>query len=312
MTGRRVLIVGAGAMGRIHAAAVRAAGDVINAVVDADTRRARTLDPGAELFLSVADALSAGGGLDAAVVATPSSAHLEQVRALAEAGVPVLVEKPHRVPGEDPSSLLEAERRGARVFVGMSTRHWPGIEAAADAVRAGELGEILAYTDRMAFRLAEESLPAWYFDAAVSGGGILVTNGVHALDRVRSILGAPTIDAAEMRRIVDRGDVEEMAVLRGTVDRSAVLIELLWTGYPPLGEGLVISGTRGAASVRMDGSWCITTQGGERNGPAIDLDVTPFRRQWTAFTNAAPGFSVRDLEPTLTLIESIYREHSDD
>ena len=308
---RRVLVVGAGVMGHRHAAAVRAAGDRVAVVVDADLTRARALDENALAFGSLAGALASPETVDAAIIATPSFQHLDQLVTLAAAGIPTLVEKPPRIPGQDPADLLTAASGGADVFVGMSTRHWPGYVELTRAVGAGELGEIVGYTDRMAFALPEGALPAWYFDRSVSGGGVLVTNGVHALDRARALLGPLDEVTATIRPVLPGHDTEDHAVVRFRAGTTTGSIELLWAPYEPVGTGLVVTGTRGAAHIAMDGSWCISNGDGTRTGDAIDIDTVPFAAQWQAFRSRAVGFGVDDLEPTLTLIESLYREASD-
>lgn len=303
-----VLVVGAGAMGRRHAAAVRAAGDRLTVVVDADVTRAADLDAGAQPVATLEEALQLTDRFDTAIVATPSAAHLEQTTRLAEAGVPVLVEKPHRIPGQNPAALLRAVEAGAEVFVGMSTRHWPGIQAVAQVVASGALGEVLSYTDRMAFQLSAGALPAWYFDANASGGGILVTNGVHALDRAAAILGALDGVEARLTSVLPGHTVDDHAYLRFNAGSTEGVIELLWAPYEPTATGLIVVGTRGVASVEMDGSWRIVDEAGVRAGDAIDIDTEPFQRQWAAFRTGVRGFGITDLEPTLALIESLYRE----
>ncbi|GAA1953887.1 Gfo/Idh/MocA family protein [Microbacterium aquimaris] len=308
---RRVLVVGAGVMGHRHAAAVRAAGDRVALAVDADLTRARALDENALAYGSLAGALASPETVDAAIIATPSFQHLDQLVTLAAAGIPTLVEKPHRIPGQDPAGLLTAVSGGAEVFVGMSTRHWPGYVELTRAIGAGELGEIVGYTDRMAFALPEGALPAWYFDRSVSGGGVLVTNGVHALDRARALLGPLEKVTATMRPVLPGHDTEDHARVRFRAGTATGSIELLWAAYEPVATGLTVTGTRGAGHIAMDGSWRISTRDATRTGDAIDIDTVPFAAQWQAFRTGAAGFSIDDLEPTLTLIESLYREASD-
>ena len=113
-----VLVVGAGVMGHRHAAAVRALGDRVAVVVDANLERARALDENALTFESLDTALAARPTVDAAIIATPSGQHLDQLLLLVTAGIPTLVEKPHRVPGQDATALAEAVDGGAEVFVG--------------------------------------------------------------------------------------------------------------------------------------------------------------------------------------------------
>ena len=95
----------------------------------------------------------------------------------------MLLEKPPWVPGQDPGALLSLESNGAVLAVGMSTRFNPGVQAVRTAVRSGSLGTILLASDRVAFTVPPGTLAEWYFDADQSGGGVLVTNGVHSLDR---------------------------------------------------------------------------------------------------------------------------------
>jgi len=310
MSARRVLVVGAGVMGHRQAVAVRAVGDQIAAVVDTDLARASAVDSGASTYTSVQEALAQEHDLDSAIIATPSAGHLVQSTELVAAGLDVLVEKPHRVPGQDPAPLREALRRGGRLFVGMSTRHWAGVQAVIRAVAEGELGEILTYTDKMQFRLDEHSLPGWYFNSAVSGGGVLVTNGVHAFDRARAILGAELrLHTAALVRVNPAHETEDHASVVARAGASTIVsIEMSWVPYDPIGTGLIVVGTRGTARIYMDGSWSISAAGIERSGPSINIDRAPFISQWTSFRDEEAGFGLDDLEPTLALIEQIYQE----
>jgi len=310
MSPRQVLVIGAGVMGHRHAAAVRAAGDHVAAVVDTDLARASAIDASAQTYTTVEEALAAGRDFDSAIIATPSAGHLEQATELLAAGLDVLVEKPHRIPGQNPARLQEALAEGGRLYVGMSTRHWDGVRAVVDAVADGELGEILSYTDRMQFHLEADSLAGWYFDSSVSGGGVLVTNGVHAFDRARAIIGHDlSLQAAVLKRINPEHEGEDHATVIARVGSSALAsIEMSWVPFEPIGSGLIVMGTRGTARIYMDGSWSISAIGVQRSGPAIDIDRDPFIRQWKSFCDDESGFSLADLEPTLKLIEQIYTE----
>ncbi|GHD76564.1 putative dehydrogenase [Salinibacterium amurskyense] len=310
MSARRVLVVGAGVMGHRHAVAVRAVGDQIAAVVDTDLARASAVDSGASTYTSVQEALAQEHDLDSAIIATPSAGHLVQSTELVAAGLDVLVEKPHRVPGQDPALLRDALRTGGRLFVGMSTRHWAGVKAVVSAVADGELGEILTYNDRMQFHLEEDSLPGWYFNSAVSGGGVLVTNGVHAFDRARAILGEELqFHTAALKRVNPSHETEDHASVIARVGESTIAsIDMSWVPFDPIGTGLIVMGTRGTARIYMDGSWSISAIGVERSGPSINIDRAPFISQWTSFRDEEAGFGLDDLEPTLELIEQIYQE----
>jgi predicted dehydrogenase len=311
-----VLVLGAGAIGRRQAAAVRAAGDAVVAVVDADPNRAAELatEHSAQVVPSLEAALAAGSDYDVVIIATPSLQHLAQSELIAAAGIDMVVEKPHRIPGESVTALRAAiAGSGARYSVGMTTRHWPGIIATGEAYREGKLGDLLEYSDRLHFRLSAAGLAPWYFDPISRGGGVLLTNGVHAIDRMRAILGElPGLSGARLTRVFPDHRCEDSAELRFAAASGApASISLLWCAPDPLATGLTVTGTRGVARVAMDGSWSIRAVDGESSGPAVD-GQEPFDRQWLAVRAGAAGFGLDDLEPTLGMIERIHGEYAND
>jgi predicted dehydrogenase len=310
VTALRVVIVGAGVIGRRQAGAVRALGDEVVAIADPDLPRAERLaaEFGAAAYGDLA-ALPAAAA-DVAVIASPSWAHHAQAVTLLGQGMDVLVEKPHRIPGQAPQALAEAiASSGKRYFVGMTTRHWPGVRAAARAAADGRLGRPLAYTDRIAYRLGPADLAPWYFDPKTSGGGALLTNGVHAIDRARALLDSPLgLRSSALETVFPAHQCEDSAQLTLQARNGVpVTLGILWSPYAPAGTGLQIDGTEGVARVEMDGSWVVATAAGEERGGAVSLDE-PFRAQWQAFRDGEPGFGLDDLEPTLALIEEIYRQ----
>lgn len=313
MSQRSVLVVGAGVIGHRHMQAATTFGERISAVVDGDRARAEAAAAhyGAQPFASLTEAL-AGSEADVVVIATPSTQHQAQsIEALAS-GAQVLVEKPHRVPADDPTQLAAAVAGSTgRYAVGMTTRHWPGVRAVASAVATGELGSVLSYTDRMHFPLAPDDLAPWYFDRAVSGGGVLLTNGVHAIDRARAILAADLrVVTSRLVTVFPSHGVEDSAELRlVTPDGIPVDLSMLWSPALPHFTGLTITGTDGFAHVDMDGSWLIHGSAGERAGGAV-TEQEPFDLQWASFASGESGFGFDDLEPSLALIEHVYREVS--
>ncbi len=119
----RIAVVGAGRMGRSHAQKVVTLGErdprlVLTSVMDHDLAKARRL--GAELRAeATADAREAFRGADAAIVAVPTRAHYDLVRAALELGLDVLVEKPMAATLAEAEAILElAIRRGRVLQVG--------------------------------------------------------------------------------------------------------------------------------------------------------------------------------------------------
>ena len=236
-----VVIIGAGRMGREHAAAATAAGDKVIAVLDPDIARAGALagEHGAVVATAVAlgdtlDALAHGDGDMAVIVASPSAFHLDHALVAIGRGASVLVEKPPWVPGQDPAPLLSAaSNSSALTAVGMTTRFSPGVQALRRAVRSGQLGSVMWVSDLVAFSLAGDSgLPAWYFEPGLSGGGVLVTNGVHSIDRVSWVLGEPLVLETARKSSGWLHDCEDTASLMLRAGGAAVSITELWSLGP--------------------------------------------------------------------------------
>lgn len=311
MTARSVLVVGAGVIGHRHMQAATGLGDRIVAVVDGDRARADAAASqySATAFSSLTEALAATS-VDVIVIATPSPQHHAQAIEALASGADVLVEKPHRVPGDSADALAAAVAGASgRYVVGMTTRHWPGVRAVASAVAHGELGTVLSYSDRMHFALAPDALPAWYFVRESAGGGVLLTNGVHAIDRARALLGVDlTVAASRLVTVFPDHEVEDAAELRLVSSEGvAVDLSMLWSPAEPFATGLTITGTAGYAHVEMDGSWVVNTTTSHTQGDPVS-DQEPFDLQWASFSRAEPGFGFEDLEPSIAIIEQCYRE----
>ncbi|HEX6130841.1 MAG TPA: Gfo/Idh/MocA family oxidoreductase, partial [Actinomycetota bacterium] len=125
----RAAVVGVGYLGAYHAEKYVAHPDVdLVAVVDVDAARARSV---AERFgvEALTDSAALAGRVDCASVAVPTPQHHAVARALLEAGIDVLVEKPLTTTVAQGQDLLECAARGKRVLqVGHLERFNPAIQ----------------------------------------------------------------------------------------------------------------------------------------------------------------------------------------
>jgi myo-inositol 2-dehydrogenase/D-chiro-inositol 1-dehydrogenase len=177
----RVAVVGAGRMGRTHLDALALSRRAVAvAVVDPDPARraAAVVDPGLPRPATYADveALLAAGGFDAALISTPTDLHLSLVRRFAEAGVPVLCEKPC---GLTAGEAAEAARAGILLQVGYWRRFVPSLQG----LRARDLGEPSLV---VCHQWDEHPPPPGFRDRS---GGIAIDMAVHEIDQVRWLLG---------------------------------------------------------------------------------------------------------------------------
>jgi len=132
----RVAVVGCGAFGRNHLrVAKESARARLVAAVDIDPVRA---DAAARDYgcRAVAGWRELAGLVDAAIVATPTTAHAEVAAGLMEAGIDVLVEKPIASAIPEAQRLEQAARLTGRVLqVGHLERFNPAVIALAGVVR---------------------------------------------------------------------------------------------------------------------------------------------------------------------------------
>jgi len=183
----KVAIVGCGLIGKKRAEAL--AGAQLVACADPDLARAQALAArsGAR---AAADWREVIGDAELVIVATPHDRLAEVTLAAVRAGKHVLVEKPAaRSASELAPVVAEAEARGAIVRVGFNHRYHRAFRKARELVDGGALGELMFVRARYGHggRVGYER--EWRFDAAVSGGGELIDQGMHLIDLARWFLG---------------------------------------------------------------------------------------------------------------------------
>jgi len=135
MSKLRVAVVGAGEFGRRHMrAVVQSTRAGLAAVVDIDP--ARAADAAAAYSCEVVSDMAAlAGRVDAAVVAVPTTAHVDTACALLDAGIDVLVEKPIAPDLASARRLVDkAEALGRVLQVGHLERFNPAVAALGRAV----------------------------------------------------------------------------------------------------------------------------------------------------------------------------------
>jgi predicted dehydrogenase len=135
------------------------------------------------------DALLAAPDIDAVDICLPTDLHAPTAIAALRAGKHVLVEKPLALTGASADEVIrEAQRSGRILMTGQVLRFLPAYAAAAERVRAGELGAIKMSWFRR--HCAKPSWGGWLTDPARSGGGIFDLL-IHDVDYAISLFGEP-------------------------------------------------------------------------------------------------------------------------
>jgi len=179
----RIGLAGLGRMGRIHAASLsgRCPSAQLACVFDADADAARQAGeqagvPAAPSF----EALLADDAIDAIAIATPTGTHAELAVRACQAGKHVFCEKPLSLDRQAALDVIDAvDAAGVTFQAGFHRRFDPDWAAAADRIRAGELGDV--YLFRTSLRDMTPPNPAFLAGA----GGFFVDVTIHDLDTAR-------------------------------------------------------------------------------------------------------------------------------
>ena len=210
----RLVIIGLGSIGSRHARLARRL--LPRAEIAALTRKNRSECP-AEIdhcFETMAQVLEFRP--DAAVVANPSSAHLDVAVPLARAGVHLLIEKPIASTMDGVAELIGlCKRQGTVLMVGYNLRFLASLTSLRKLVRERRVGNVLSVHAEVG-----QYLPSWRpgtdYRSAVSaqaalGGGVLLELS-HEIDYLRWIFGDVVwVSAVVCRQSALEIDVEDTA-----------------------------------------------------------------------------------------------------
>lgn len=188
----RILVVGAGSIGRRHAGNLHALGcDVGVHDVSAERMKECCAASGCRVVPDLGQAL-ASGGFNAAVICTPTTNHVPAAQACAEAGLHIFIEKPlsDRYPGVN--HLLETVRsRDLIAMVGFNLRYEPGLRWLKQNLdpRTIAFGRVEFGSYLPGWR-PEQDYRTVYSAKKELGGGIILDD-VHEIDYPCWIFGYP-------------------------------------------------------------------------------------------------------------------------
>ncbi|MGB2620018.1 MAG: Gfo/Idh/MocA family oxidoreductase [Candidatus Acidiferrales bacterium] len=233
-------IIGAGRIGKIRADVVQRNGGRVVAVADVDLARARKLvrSAAAKATTDWAGAVSLPE-VDAVIVCTPTKFHVDAVIASLRAGKHVLCEKPLGRTVEEALRMVVAGREAGRVFkVGFNYRHMAHVRKTKELLNANSIGPLHFLRARYGHGGRPGYDKEWCTDADLSGGGVLLEQGIHILDLARYLFGEPAGVYAETQRFFwDFPVVEDNAFcLMKFASCQTAQVHVSWTQWANLFE----------------------------------------------------------------------------
>jgi myo-inositol 2-dehydrogenase/D-chiro-inositol 1-dehydrogenase len=181
----RLGLAGAGRMGRNHMHGIERSDQVSIVAIAEPVAAARTALQSSGITLHAdLDAMIAAGGLDGVLVCVPSTMHLDTVKRLVSAGLPILCEKPVGITAEQAREAARLVAQANLPFqVGFWRRFVPMLKRLRDRIAAGELGDLYLVANYQ----WDGQPPSAYF--RTHSGGIFIDMGVHEFDQTRWLTG---------------------------------------------------------------------------------------------------------------------------
>jgi predicted dehydrogenase len=178
----KVGIIGYGKMGRLRHERIEASGrGTVVAVQD-------PFSPPTDLAEGIAvhqdwETLVADPSIDAVSIATANVYNKPITIAAMRAGKAVFCEKPPALTGQDVREIRDVERETkAKLMYGFNHRHHGAVKHMRKLIDSGQYGRVLWMRGRYGKSVDADFLKGWRADKALSGGGILIDQGIHMLD----------------------------------------------------------------------------------------------------------------------------------
>lgn len=287
-------LIGAGRIGRTHAAALKDVPEArLAAVSDLVAEAAEAIAAPAGARVASAEEIFADPRIDAVAICSPTSLHADQIEAAAHAGKAIFCEKPIDLDlARAQACVAVVEETGAQLMLGFNRRFDAQFEEAQRRIAAGEIGdvELVQITSR-----DPAPAPAEYIRAS---GGLFKDMTIHDFDMARFLMGeeftAVFASAASLTTdyIREAGDVDTAIVtLRTASGQQAVITNSRRAtyGYDQRAEA---HGSKGMISVNNPTPSVISLAGsaGYSKGPLFDFFMDryadAYRLEMTTFAKA--------------------------
>jgi predicted dehydrogenase len=258
--------------------------------------------------------------VDAVVIATPPSATVRLARDALEAGKWVLAEKPLGLSVAEAAAVRETPGASDRLQIGLTYRHHAAVDRLRELIVSGALGRPLLIQAALCDEPANPDVdPGGYARRLRSLEWIppVVSDGVHACDRITYLLGENPVDVSGWGLRTD--PAYAAANVNGGVltyaDGTVARLEVVWlTPVLPRSQ-FVVTGPRGLAILDPP-TFALTVEladgTSERLAPAGDktelcfaLQLERFVDSWLAGSPPVPG--LEDAIASLALAERIAR-----
>ncbi len=233
MTPRRFAVLGCGRMGRVHTTRLlQDTRSQVAALYDVDLSAAQALQRELACDAVVSSSLEeilCREDVDAAVICTPTSSHVAQLRACRLNGWAVLCEKPLADTAQATGELIASvQDTGPPCSIAYQRRSWASYRTLRREVQSGRWGAVRSIASHTSERWQQTITDTWRDDPEINVGGFLADAGSHKVDALFYVTG---LDVAEVFARSDKcGSRVEVITNVNAVSTAGVPIAMDFVG----------------------------------------------------------------------------------
>ena len=195
------------------------------------------------------EALLADPGVDAIYIPLPNSMHLEWAIRAAEAGKPVLCEKPLALNCDDANKIVEAfERRKVPLMESFMYRFHPQHQRVRALIEAGAIGDVVEVRTHLSVDIMNPPDPNNIRMKPDLGGGALLDMGCYIISVARMLYATEPVAVRAWQRFDDRFGVDVAAA--GVLEFPDGRVAMVSCSFEGFGNGFYsVIGRKGVIEV---------------------------------------------------------------
>jgi myo-inositol 2-dehydrogenase / D-chiro-inositol 1-dehydrogenase len=296
----RVGLLGAGRIGKVHAAAIGSTpGASLVAVADALPAAAEAVAGPAGAAVRTIGEIMSSSDIDAVLITTPTDMHADLIEKAAHAGKAIFCEKPVDLDvARVRACLTVVEKTKALLMVGFNRRFDPNFMEVQRRIANGEIGEV----EMVTITSRDPAPPP--VDYLARSGGLFRDMTIHDFDMARFLLGEePVSVTASASVLVDpaigkAGDVDSAAIT--LVTKSGKIAQISNSRRASYGydQRIEVHGSTGLLSAEnlRDTTVELANADGYRREPLMNFFMTRYTQAYAneiaAFVAATTGQGV--------------------
>lgn len=245
-----VAIIGTGRIAHDHAQALQTGNTCRLATVFDRTPEVATAF-GSRFQTTVSDSLEllvTQARPDGVILCTPPATHFELCRFFLSHQIPVLCEKPLVIQPEEAASLYQlTQTHHTQLVLATKFRFAPDIQIAKKLMTDKKFGNV--FQAEITFEAEVDMSDRWNILPEISGGGVLIDNGSHAVDLARYLFG-PLASLKASLAFQKPLPVEDTATIE-LISQSGVqiLVRLSWSRTSSHHWFLKLTGSQGECEI---------------------------------------------------------------